>query len=559
MIITAAEYHLKNTTTAFIIIHLFSCIRQYSMKKKLQVWLPLLLSVTMIVGMMLGYRMRDAMPGRSFFSLDRSYPLQEVLNLIKGKYVDEVKMNDLTDTAINAILGKLDPHSVFISAEEVEGVNEDIAGNFFGIGVEFDLLEDTINVINLVPDGPSFKAGIKTGDKFIKVNDSVIAGRKLPTESIKKLLRGGNGSNVTVEILRNTERKTIIITRGIIPVSSVDAAYMMTGEIGYIRLNKFSQVTYREFMEKLEELQKQGLKKLVLDLRGNGGGVLDQATEVADEFLDGDKLITYTEGSHFPKKEYRCKRQGLFETGKLVVLSDEGTASASEILIGALQDWNRATIIGRRTFGKGLVQEQYDLSDGSALRLTVARYFTPVGRSIQRPYTNGQKAYYDEINTRFHDGEVVNADSVKNDTTKIFKTQNGKIVYGGGGITPDIFVAFDTIASGAFTLSKLYYKGSIGEFAYKYYLRNQDKLKGYKNAADFAGNFNLADQDWVFFGQQLKKDSISMENIPQQEKNEISIRIKSAIARQIWRNQGYFQIINTQDDMIKKAVEALTK
>jgi carboxyl-terminal processing protease len=529
------------------------------MNKKLQVWLPLLFSVTMIVGMMIGYRMRDTMPGRNFFSMDKSYPLQEVLNLIRNKYVDQVKINDLTDTAVSAILSKLDPHSVFISAEEVEGVNEDIAGNFFGIGVEFDVLEDTINVLNVVPDGPSFKAGIQTGDKFIKVNDTVIAGRKLSTESIKKLLRGGGGSKVVVEILRGVEHKSFTITRGIIPVSSVDAAYIMTNDIGYIRLNKFSQVTYREFMQKLEDLQKQGLKKLILDLRGNGGGVLDQATEVADEFLDGDKLITYTEGSHFPKKEYRCKRQGLFETGQLVVLSDEGTASASEILIGALQDWNRATIIGRRTFGKGLVQEQYDLSDGSALRLTVARYFTPVGRSIQRPYTNGGKAYYDEITMRFHDGEMVNADSLKNDTTKVFKTQNGKIVYGGGGITPDIFVAFDTSSSAAVSMSKLYYKGSIGEFAYKYYLKNQASLKGYKTAADFAGNFNLPEEDWAFFKQQVKKDSINLENISQKEKNELTTRVKSSIARQLWRNQGYYQSINTQDDVIKKAMEILVK
>jgi carboxyl-terminal processing protease len=528
------------------------------MNKKLQVWLPLLLSITMIIGMMLGYRMRDTMPGRKFFSVDKSYPLQEVLNLIKERYVDKVKVNDLTDTAIAAVLSKLDPHSVYIPADEVEGVNEDIAGNFFGIGVEFDILQDTINVINVVPDGPSFKAGIKTGDKFIKVNDSVIAGRKLPTESIRKLLRGGNGSQVVVEILRSTEIKTITITRGIIPVSSVDAAYMITKDIGYIRLNKFSQVTYREFMKKLEELQIQGLKKMILDLRGNGGGVLDQATEVADEFLEGDKLITYTEGSHFPKKEYRCKRQGLFEKGELVVLSDEGTASASEVLIGALQDWNRATIIGRRTFGKGLVQEQYDLSDGSALRLTIARYFTPVGRSIQRPYTNGEKAYYDEITRRFHDGEVMNADSVKNDTSKIFKTQNGKVVYGGGGISPDIFVAFDTIASSN-TFSKLYFKGSIGEFAYRYYLQNQDKLKAYKSTADFSENFNLPDQDWALFRLQAEKDSINLDDISPKEKNELFIKIKSSIARQLWRNQGYFQIINSKDEMVIKALEHLNK
>jgi carboxyl-terminal processing protease len=529
------------------------------MNKKLQVWLPLLFSCTMIVGMMLGYRMRDSMPGKKFFAFDRSYPLQEVLNLIKSRYVDDVKINDLSDTAVSAILSKLDPHSVFISAEEVQGVNEDIAGNFLGIGIEFDLLQDTINVINVVPDGPSFKAGIKTGDKFIKINDSVIAGRKLSTEAIRKLLRGSGGSQIMVEISRNNERKKISITRGIIPVSSVDAAYMLMNDIGYIRLNKFSQVTYREFMEKLENLQKQGLKKLILDLRGNGGGVLDQATEIADEFLDGDKLITYTEGSHFPKKEYRCKRPGLFETGKLVVLADEGTASASEILIGALQDWNRATIVGRRTFGKGLVQEQYDLSDGSALRLTVARYFTPVGRSIQRSYSNGGQAYYDEISMRFHDGEVSNADSVRNDTTKMFKTQNGKVVYGGGGITPDVFVAFDTAGLTAATVSRLYYKGSIGEFAYRFYLQNSERLKGYKTPADFADKFSLTDQDWASFMQQVQKDSINLKDLSIKEKESIAGRIKSSIARQIWRNEGYYEILNRQDETIKKATEILSK
>ena len=529
------------------------------MNKKLQVWLPLLLSVTMIIGMMLGYRMRDTMPGRKFFSIDKSYPLQEVLNLIKDRYVDEVKVNELTDTAIAAVLSKLDPHSVFIAADEVESVNEDIAGNFFGIGIEFDILQDTINVINVVPDGPSFKAGIQTGDKFLKVNDSAIAGRKLPVESIRKLLRGGNGSKVVIEILRNAEIKTFSITRGIIPVSSVDAAYMITKDIGYLRLNKFSQVTYREFMENLEVLQKQGLKKMILDLRGNGGGVLDQATEVADEFLDGDKLITYTQGSHFQKKEYRCKRQGLFEKGALVVLSDEGTASASEILIGALQDWNRAIIIGRRTFGKGLVQEQYDLSDGSALRLTIARYFTPVGRSIQRPYINGEKAYYEEITNRFHDGEVANADSVKNDTSKIFKTQNGKIVYGGGGITPDIFVAFDTAGSETHAFLKLYYKGSVSKFAYKYYLQNRDQLKKYKSAADFSENFSLVDREWNQFQLQAQKDSINLNDISQKEKNELSTRIKSSIARQLWRNQGYFQSMNTKDQVVIRALAELNK
>lgn len=396
------------------------------MNKKIQVWLPLLFSLTMILGMIFGYQMRDNMPGKRFFSLDKSTPLQEVMDLIKSRYVDDVKMNALGDTAIMAMLSKLDPHSVFIPKEELQGVNEDLAGKFFGIGVEFNIFDDTINVTNVLPDGPSFIAGLQTGDKFIKVDDSLVAGQKITSERVRKLLRGDMGTKVVITVLRNNTKKVFTINRDAIPIVSVDAGYMLGGGVGYIKINKFSQSTYREFMKTLEKLQAQGLKELVLDLRGNPGGILDEATEIADEFLDGDKLITYTEGKNFPKKEYRCKRQGLFEKGSLVVLMDEGSASASEVLSGALQDWDRATIIGRRSFGKGLVQEQYDLSDGSALRLTVARYYTPIGRSIQRSYTNGGKAYYDEISNRFHDGEVFSADSVKNDTSKLYKTMGVK-------------------------------------------------------------------------------------------------------------------------------------
>ena len=528
------------------------------MNKKLQVWLPLLFSITMVIGMMLGYRMRDSQPGKSFFSIDKTSRLQEVMDLVKNKYVDDVKVGSLSDTAIAAILSKLDPHSVFINAEEVQSINEDIAGNFFGIGVEFGIIEDTINVMNVIPEGPSFKAGIQTGDKFLKVDDSMVAGTKISSDKIKKLLRGSNGTKVIIDILRGSQRKTINIERGIIPVSSVDAAYMMGEGNGYIRLNKFSQVTYREFMPALEKLKKQGLQKLILDLRGNGGGVLDEATAIADEFLDGDKLITYTEGKHFPKKEYRCKREGLFEKGTLVVLADEGTASASEILIGALQDWDRATIIGRRSFGKGLVQEQYDLNDGSALRLTVARYYTPVGRSIQRPYANGEKAYYNEISKRFHDGEVVSMDSVKNDTSKIFKTRGGKTVYGGGGISPDIFVPLDTNSTGIAT-AKLYFKGTLSDFAYQYYMQNQQKLLLYKTPMDFAGTFVLTDDNWKQFAGAALKDSVNIAAISAKEKEVLSLRLKAAVARQVWRNEGLYEILNMQDSTIKKALEVLKK
>jgi carboxyl-terminal processing protease len=528
------------------------------MNKKIQVWLPLLFSITMITGMMIGYKMRDNMPGKNFFSIEKRRPLQEIMDLIESKYVDSVKTAALSDTAITAILSKLDPHSVFIPAEELQGVNDDIAGNFFGIGIEFSLLNDTINVINVVPDGPSFKAGIKTGDQFIKVNDSLVAGKKITNEKIRKLLRGDLDSKVIIEVLREGIVKPYTVSRGVIPVSSVDAGYIIENGIGYIRLNKFSQVTYREFMKTLEGLQKQGLQKLILDLRGNGGGVLEEATSIADEFLDGDKLITYTEGIHFAKKEYRCKRPGLFEKGALVVLADEGTASASEILIGALQDWNRATIIGRRSFGKGLVQEQFDLSDGSALRLTIARYYTPIGRSIQRPYTNGGKAYYEEVSNRFHDGEVNSADSVKHDTTKIYHTQNGKVVYGGGGITPDIFVGIDT-ADFSIVTAKIYYKGTIGDFAYSYYLQHQSELNIYKSPADFAKRFTFSEDNWKEFSILAAKDSILLSQLSQKEKAGLINRIQSSIARQVWRNEGFYEMLNVQDKAVMKSVEILSK
>ena len=441
-------------------------------KKKLQAWLPLLFSITMIAGIFIGYKMKERMPGKSFFYLEKRRPMQEIMNLIENKYVDDVNVKALADTAIEAVLSKLDPHSVFIPADELEEYNEEIKGSFYGIGIEFNIFDDTLNVTNVLKDGPGYIAGLKVGDKIIKAGPIAIAGKKMDGDSIRKVLRGDRGSKVNVTVLRNKELLNIEIERDIIPVTSVDAYYMIDSVTGYIRLNKFSTQTYREFMLSLEELKKQHLQKLILDLRGNGGGVLDEAVEIADEFLEGDKLITYTEGKHSPKKEYRCRREGQFEKGELVILVDEGTASASEVLAGALQDWDRATIIGRRSFGKGLVQEQYELGDNSALRLTIARYYTPSGRSIQRSYVNGGKAYYEEIAKRFSNGGVLNADSVKTDSSKIYKTHAGKKIYGGGGIAPDFFVAADTSRFGIATATA-YTKGIISDFGYKFFLNNQ--------------------------------------------------------------------------------------
>jgi carboxyl-terminal processing protease len=338
------------------------------MNKKLQVWLPLLFSVIMIVGMFFGFKLHQQTGStESFFKRDKHSSLQEALDLIQDKYVDSVKMDSLQNDAITDVMNHLDPHSVFIPASNLNEMNEDLVGNFQGIGVEFNIFADTVHVLYVVPNGPSDKAGLQIGDKILKVGDSSIVSKTLPSKDIRNMIRGEAGTPVKLTILRGATIQYFTIKRGTIPLPALDAAYMLDAGTGYIKLNKFSETTYREFMESMERLQKAGMQKLILDLRDNGGGFVSQAVNLADEFLDDNKLIVYTQGTNIKKQEYRAKKDGVFEKGKLAVLVDELTASASEIVAGALQDWDRATIIGRRTFGKGLVQEQYQLSDGAAV------------------------------------------------------------------------------------------------------------------------------------------------------------------------------------------------
>ncbi len=524
--------------------------------KKLNIWLPLLFSIVMIVGMLLGYKMRDAMPNRSFFSMEKRSNIQEVMDLLNAHYVDSINVKSLTDTAIQAILNKLDPHTVFIPAKDVEQINDDIKGSFYGIGIEYAIINDSLNVVHIVENGPAEKAGLQIGDIILKASDSSISGSKTSIEKIRSLLRGPSNSKISITLLRQAKTITATVSRGNIPIKSLDAAYMLDSSTGYIKLNKFSSKTYKEFMNSLLALKKLKMTKLVLDLRGNGGGVLDEAVEIADEFLPGDKLITYTEGLHHAKKEYRCRRQGQFEEGKLVVLADEGSASASEVLMGALQDWDRATIIGRRSFGKGLVQEQYDLSDHSALRLTVARYYTPIGRSIQRSYSEGKKNYYDAITKRATDGEMITADSVKNDTSKIYKSQAGKRLYGGGGISPDVFVTADT-ANISKLAAHIYAKGIVNDFGYKYYKVYNQILAQYKNAEQFIKQFTVSNNDWAFFETLTAKDSIDIKNIPVKEKIFLQSQLKANIARQLFKTEGYVEAINEKDIFIEKAKEFL--
>ncbi len=525
--------------------------------KKLQVWFPLLFAVAMIIGMYFGYKLRDYMPlSKNVFRTGNRGQLQEVIDLIRTRYVDAVSLDTLNDNAIQEMLSHLDPHSVFIPARQLQDVNEDLAGRFEGIGVEFNIFIDTVHVLNVLKDGPSDKAGLRVGDRIIAVGDSVVAGKNITSDRIRKLLRGPRGSQVSVTVLRGNSPKEFIIRRGFIPLYSLDAAYVIAAQTGYIKLSKFSETTYEEFMEALEKLQKQGIKKLILDLRGNGGGILDEAVEMADEFLDGDKLIVYTEGHKSLRKEYRCKRPGIFEKGKLVLMMDEGSASASEVLAGALQDWDRATIAGRRSFGKGLVQEQYNLSDGSALRLTVARYFTPLGRSIQKPYDNGIDEYNEEILNRYQHGEFIHADSTRGVNGKEYVTKNGKAVYGGGGITPDIFIAFDTTRIDTL-LTNLYRRNTIGDFVYRYYVANRAIFDLYTSPDNFEKKFNVDDKIIDAFAGFASRESNSFSIRNAKEEELLKQRLKSLLARQIWRSEGFYVVVNAEDKMIKKAIELI--
>lgn len=523
----------------------------------MQVWLPLVFSLVMIAGMFFGFKLHQQTGSNdSFFKREKRTALQEALDLIRNRYVDSVGVDSLQDDAMQGIMDHLDPHSFYIPASDLSETNEDIIGNFQGIGVEFNIFKDTVHVLYVIPNGPSDKAGLQIGDKILAVNDSAVVSNTLSSERIKKMIRGEGGTKVKLTVLRGTTSQFFYVTRGTIPLPSLDASYMLDSITGYIKLNKFSETTYQEFMQAMENLQQQHMQNLVLDLRGNGGGLVNQATNIADEFLDGDKLIVYTEGTNTPRREYRAGKEGVFEKGKLSVLVDELTASASEILAGALQDWDRAQIVGRRSFGKGLVQEQYGLSDGSALRLTVARYYTPLGRSIQRPYDKGKKIYMEELYHRYENGELMYADSIHQNTSKAFKTKNGKTVYGGGGIMPDVFVPIDSSLL-IHSVTQLYLDGRFNNFVYQYYTKHLPEWQQYKSPADFAARYQNESDVWNGLVDYAAKDSINLKKVSADDKKEIEDRIKAYLARFRWRTQGFYQVSNASDKVIAKALQTM--
>ncbi len=526
--------------------------------KKLKVWTPLLFSIFVILGMLIGYRLYENTNTRGFLKTRKLNRVQEVMDLVKMKYVDSVSTDSMGEEAIHGILSQLDPHSYFIPATDREEMNEDLRGNFEGIGIEFLILDDTVNVTYVLPEGPSDKGGLQVGDKFLRVNDSLVAGNGINSEKIKKLLRGPGASEVTIRMLRDGAQKDFSIHRGAIPLPALDADYMIDKQTGYIRINKFSRTTYAEFMQAMEKLKGENMNKLILDLRGNGGGIVDEAVEMADEFLDNGKLIVYTMGLNSPRKEYKAQKQGTFEDGKLILIVDEGTASASEILTGALQDWDRATIIGRRTFGKGLVQEPFQLTDGSELRLTIARYYTPLGRSIQKPYNKGRDAYNEEVMQRFHDGEVIHGDTSTIHAGPVFQTLNGKKVYGGGGITPDIFVAMDT-SSLPKSVTSLYINGTMNNFIYTYYIHHMADLKKFRDPQAFANGFREEENLWRSMVGYAEKDSIDIRTTPPKDKFILQNRMKALLARLIWRSNGYYQVTNREDIVVNRALREINK
>lgn len=525
---------------------------------RLSIYLPIAFALVLIAGMWLGSLLnRNPSFGKALFPLSGSSynKLDDIFNYIVNDYVDSVNLEEMETDAIKGMLEVLDPHSQYITAKEFHEVNDPLLGSFEGIGISFRIEKDTITVINPIAGGPSEKVGLMAGDRIVMIDDSTAV--KVTNNGAIRRLKGKKGTEVKVSIYRRGVPKLIdfTITRDIIPTYSLDVAYMVDENIGYIKLNKFSATTYEEFTDAISKLKAEGMSKLIFDLRGNSGGYLGAAINISDEFLPDGKLIVYTEGKSRPRNYAFATDNGRLLKEEVIILIDEGSASASEIVAGALQDNDKGLIIGRRSFGKGLVQEQMGLPDGSALRLTVARYYTPTGRSIQKPYSkDGFDDYYHEAYDRFSNGEMYNADSIHfNDSLK-FTTPGGKTVYGGGGIMPDIFVPLitDTIHSYYNLLAN---RGLIFQFAFEYTDVNRNRLRKYKDFESFDKGYNMTNKEYkdlVAFAEEKGIEG-SKENIRVSQKKAETL-FKAFVGRNILDEKGFYPIFHQIDTTFKRAV-----
>ena len=484
-----------------------------------------------------------------------------LLRLIDGFYVDSANVDELTEKAIVHMLSELDPHSVYVSKEEVDKMNEPLVGNFEGIGISFNIFKDTLLITTIIPGGPSEKVGLRAGDRILQVDGKNIAGTGMKNSDVVNLIRGEKGTTVAITVLRRNagELLDFSIVRDKIPIHSLDASFMLDNETGYIRLNKFSATTTDEFTAAMNDLKGQNLKNLILDLRGNGGGYLKTAVEIADQFLENNRVIVYTEGLHDSKKEYKASAKGIFKNGNLIILVDEASASASEIVSGAVQDWDRGLIIGRRSFGKGLVQKPYFLTDGSMVRLTTAHYYTPSGRNIQKPYDNGVESYKRDYLDRLSTGQLFSADSITLADSLKFKTLvNGRNVYAGGGVMPDIFIPMDTSVHYQY-FNRLRRNNIVYNYVLDYVDHHRSDIKQqYPVFSKFDENFQVSNEmieEIVAQGEEegIKKDEKSLSFTL----NTIKREIKALIARDVYTSNDFYKIFYRDDEAILKAMEVL--
>jgi len=517
-------------------------------------YLPLFLGIAVATGVYIGSKLNfNDTTDKIFAKNSKKDKLNRLIDYIDYEYVDEVNTDSIVDITVNRILENLDPHSVYIPADRYEDNADDMRGNFVGIGVSFYVYKDTIAVIRAIAGGPAAKAGIKAGDRILYANEKKMFGDSIHRDRITQYLKGEINSKVNLKIYRKGEENLLSfkVKRNQVPIISVDASYKLTPEIGYIKVNRFSETTYDEFKESLDGLLAEGISKLVLDLRNNPGGYISSADNIIDEFLEDGKLVLITKNKSGKMDETYATGSGEFEEGPLYILINENSASASEIVAGALQDNDRGTIIGRRSFGKGLVQREMSLGDGSAVRLTIARYYTPTGRSIQRPYGNGNNEYYNDYEKRYYNGELISADSIKVADSLRYVTPKGKVVYGGGGIIPDVFVPKDTSIENE-TLEYFSRSGFASYFVFEYLEKNRNSFNKF-DFQDFVDNYEVDEEllHEFFAYSRMSEVHFSFEN----HKDHIKTILKANIAQQLFGSNAYEFILNKDDTMLKKVIE----